>query len=202
MELEGRTLGIVGLGRSGRELIRLIEPFNMNVIAYSPNANPEDARRLNVRLTSLEEVMSDADFVSIHSNLTPEKRGMIGAQQIALMKPTAYFINIARGELVDQSALVEALTHRRIAGAGLDVFEHEPLPADDPLTQLDNVILTPHYSPATSDIWTKTGRGTCAGMVKAAHGEIPSNIVNPEVLDRAGFRAKLDQFVINRSSEQ
>jgi phosphoglycerate dehydrogenase-like enzyme len=202
MELEGRTLGIIGLGRSGRELVRLVEPFSMNVIAYSPNANPEDANRLGVLLTSLEEVMRESDFVSIHSNLTPEKRHMVGEQQIALMKPTAYLVNIARGELVDQMALVEALKNRRIAGAGLDVFDHEPLPANDPLTSLDNVILTPHYSPATSDIWIKTGRGTCSGMIKAAQGEIPANIVNPEVLNRTGFLAKLEQFVINRKQEQ
>ncbi|MCC7448679.1 MAG: dehydrogenase [Anaerolineae bacterium] len=199
MELEGRTLGIVGLGASGRELVRLVAPFNMQVIAYSPSADPAQAEALGVRLTTLDEVMRESDFVSIHSRLTPDKKKMIGAAQLALMKPSAYLINIARGELIDQHALVKVLQERRIAGAGLDVFAVEPLPADDPLLKLDNVILTPHWSPATTDIWIKTGRGTCGGMVRAARGEVPDNIVNPEVLDRPGFQTKLARFVENRS---
>ncbi len=199
MELEGRTLGIIGLGASGRELVRLVALFNMRVIAYSPSADPAQAAALGVRLTTLDEVMCESDFVSIHSRLTPDKKKMIGATQLALMKPTAYLINVARGELIDQHALVKVLQERRIAGAGLDVFEVEPLPAADPLLKLDNVILTPHWSPATTDIWIKTGRGTCSGMVKAARGEVPDNIVNPQVLDRPGFQAKLARFVENRS---
>jgi phosphoglycerate dehydrogenase-like enzyme len=113
------------------------------------------------------------------------------------MKPTAYFINIARGALVDEAALVEALQEQRIAGAGLDVFEVEPLPVDSPLVSLDNVILTPHFAPATADIWRATGRGTSSGMLRAARGAIPENVVNPEVLERAGFQAKLRRFIEN-----
>src|SRR6185369_16177626 len=173
MEIEGKTLGIIGLGASGRELVRLTAPFHMNVIAYSPNADAGQAWALNVRLTSLEEVMRESDFVSIHSNLTPEKRQMIRAEHLALMKPTAYFVNIARGALVDQAELVKALQERRIAGAGLDVFEVEPLPADDPLTKLDNVLLTPHWAPATADVWTAGGLQMADLIVQAARGEIP-----------------------------
>jgi phosphoglycerate dehydrogenase-like enzyme len=125
---------------------------------------------------------------------------MIGRAQLALMKPSAYFINVARGALVDQAALVDALRERQIAGAGLDVFEIEPLPADDPLIALDNVILTPHFAPATSDIWIATGRATCGGMLDAAQGRVPSNIVNRAVLERAGFQAKLARFIENRTS--
>ena len=114
---------------------------------------------LGVRLTSLDEVLRESDFVSLHCRLTAETRGLIGAPQLALMKPTAYFINVGRGELVDQQALAAALRDRRIAGAGLDVFEVEPLPLDDPLLGLDNVILTPHWSASTSDVWRATGAG-------------------------------------------
>ncbi len=197
IELQGRTLGIIGLGASGREFVRLVQPFDMRVIAYSPNANPTQAAALGVRLTSLDEVMRESDFVSLHSNLTPDKKHMIGAAQFALMKPTAYFINVARGALVDEAALVTTLQEGRIAGAGLDVFEVEPLPVDSPLVSLDNVILTPHFAPATADIWMATGRGTSGGMLRAAQGEAPENIVNPEVLDHVGFQAKLRRFVEN-----
>jgi phosphoglycerate dehydrogenase-like enzyme len=197
IELQGRTLGIIGLGASGRELVRLVQPFDMRIIAYSPSADPTQAAALGVRLASLDEVMRESDFVSVHSNLTPDKVHMIGAAQLALMKPTAYFINVARGALVDEAALVKALQERRIAGAGLDVFEVEPLPLDSPLVSLDNVILTPHFAPATADIWIATGRGTSGGMLRAARGEAPENVVNPEVLDRAGFQAKLQRFVEN-----
>ena len=116
---------------------------------------PSSARSLGVRLTSLEEVLRESDFVSLHCRLTEATRGLITAGQLALMKPTAYFINVGRGELVDQQALADALRDRRIAGAGLDVFEVEPLPLDDPLLGLDNVILTPHWSASTSDVWRR-----------------------------------------------
>jgi phosphoglycerate dehydrogenase-like enzyme len=193
-ELQGRTLGIIGLGHSGRELVRLIQPFQMRIVACSPHADPAQAAAMGVRLVSLEELLRASDFVSLHCRLTPQTRRLIGRSQLEMMNPSAYLINIARGELIDQSALVEALLQRRIAGAALDVFETEPLPAGDPLTRLDNVILTPHYSPATVDIWAATGRATSAGMIRAAHGRIPDNIVNPAVLDRPGFCAKLARF--------
>jgi phosphoglycerate dehydrogenase-like enzyme len=114
------------------------------------------------------------------------------------MKPTAFFINVARGELVDQAALVLALRERRIAGAGLDVFEVEPLPLDDPLLSLENVILTPHWLPATKDVWQATGKAMAEGMLRAARGEVPDNVVNTDVLSRPGFRAKLARFQENR----
>jgi phosphoglycerate dehydrogenase-like enzyme len=193
-EIQGRTLGIVGLGRSGRELARLVAPFAMRVLAYSPLADPRQAESLGVRLTTLDEVCREADFLSIHSRLTPDKRGLIGAAQLALMKSTAYFINVARGELVDQAALVKALADRRIAGAGLDVFAVEPLPADDPLTKLDNVILTPHWNASTADVWLATGNAMANGMLRASRGLVPENVVNREVLNRPGFQAKLAGF--------
>ena len=198
IELAGRTLGIIGLGRSGRELARLVAPFNMRVIAYSPHADPRQAADLGVTLVTLDELLEQSDFISLHCRLTPETRGFFGAAQLARMKPGAYLINVARGELIDQAALVRALEDRRLAGAGLDVFVNEPLPVDDPLIKLDNVILTPHWMPATAEIWTATGRATAGGMLRAARGEVPDNVVNPEVLDRPGFQSKLLRFKENQ----
>ena len=196
-EIQGRTLGIIGLGHSGRELARLVAPFDMRLLAFSPHADPLEAQSLGVRLTTLEEVLRDSDFLSLHCRLTDATRGLIGASQLALMKPAAYFINVGRGELVDQPALATALRDRRIAGAGLDVFAVEPLPMDDPLLRLDNVIMTPHWSASTSDVWKATGQAMAEGMLLAARGERPVDVVNPEVLDRPEFRRKLLMFAEN-----
>ncbi len=197
-ELDGRTLGIIGLGASGQDLVRLVAPFGMRIIAYSPHASAEQARALNVTLVSLDDLMRDSDFVSLHASLTPDKVGMIGAAQLALMKPGAYFINVARGELVDQAALVNTLTERRIAGAGLDVYEVEPLPLNDPLIKLDNVILTPHWSPATADIFAAVGQSLFGGVIRAAQGLIPDHVINREVLERPDFQQKLGRFRENQ----
>jgi phosphoglycerate dehydrogenase-like enzyme len=193
-EIQGGTLGIVGLGHSGRELARLVAPFAMRILAYSPHADPAAARSLGVHLTSLEQVLRESDFVSLHCRLTSETRGLLGAPQLALMKPSAYLINVGRGELVDQQALTAGLRDRRIAGAGLDVFEVEPLPLDDPLIGLDNVILTPHWSASTADVWRATGTAMAEGMLKAACGERSDNVVNPQVFDQPAFREKLSRF--------
>lgn len=199
-ELLGRTLGIVGLGHSGRELVRLVAPFAMKVLSYSPHADPDEARRLGVELVPLNDLLHRSDFVSVHARPGPHNLHLIGTVQLALMKPTAYFVNIARGEIVDQAALTRALQERRIAGAALDVFEHEPLPMDDPLVRLDNVILTPHWSASTRDVWRATGQAMVEGMLRAARGEVPENVVNREVLERPGFKAKLDRFAENREA--
>ncbi|HTM55761.1 MAG TPA: NAD(P)-dependent oxidoreductase [Pirellulales bacterium] len=198
-ELEGRTLGIVGLGHSGRELVRLAAPFAMKVLAFSPHADRAQAAALGVRLVSLEELLTTSDFVSLHARLTAENHGLLGPKQLAQMKPTAYLINVARGELVDQSALVAALRDHWIAGAGLDVYEHEPLSLDDPLLTLDNVILTPHWSASTTDVFTATSRAMTAGMLRAAQGLAPDNVVNPAVLTRPKFQAKLARFAQNKA---
>jgi phosphoglycerate dehydrogenase-like enzyme len=196
-ELRNRTLGIIGLGHTGRELVRLVAPFGMRLLAYSPHADPAEAAALGVRLTSLEEVLREADYLSLHCRLTEQTRRLIGAAQLALMKPSAYIINVARGELVEQTALVAALRERRIAGAGLDVYEVEPLPTTDPLLGLDNVLLTPHWLASSADVWRATGRAMAAGMLRAACGQVPEQVVNPEVLDRPGFRQKLARFAEN-----
>ncbi|MBI3411075.1 MAG: dehydrogenase [Planctomycetes bacterium] len=196
-ELQGRTLSIVGLGHSGRELARLVTPFCMRVLAYSPHADRSSAEALGVTLTSLDEILCEADFLSLHCRLSDETRHLLGRARLAIMKPTAYLINVGRGELVDQQALTEALRDRRLAGAGLDVFAVEPLPADDPLLSLDNVILTPHWNASTTDVWKATGRAMAEGMLRAAQGLFPENVVNPEVLNRVGFQKKLANFAEN-----
>lgn len=200
-ELSGRTLGIIGLGNSGRELARLVNPFDMRVLAFSPHADPAQAVTLGIELTTLDKLLAAADFVSLHARLSPEKRKLIGRHELAQMKSTAFLINVARGELIDQPALVAALSRRAIAGAALDVFETEPLPPDDPLLQLDNVIATPHWSCSTQDVWRATGLAMVRGMIAVATGQLPENIINPAVLDRAGFQKKLARFQVNRSQE-
>jgi phosphoglycerate dehydrogenase-like enzyme len=197
-ELRGRTLGVVGLGHTGRELARLVAPFSMRILAFSPRADPALALALGVRLTSLEEVLRESDFLSLHCRLTETTRGLIGAAELSVMKPSACFINVGRGELVDHCALTEALRDRRIAAAALDVFEAEPLSLDDPVLALDNVILTPHWSASTTDVWQATGRTMVEGMLRAATGQVPENVVNPEVCDRAWFGEKLARFQENR----
>lgn len=199
-EIQGRTLGIIGLGHSGRELVRLVAPFAMRILAYSPSADPEQARALGVQLTSLDELLRQADFVSLHCRLTERTRRLLGAAELARMKPTAYLVNVARGELIDQPALVAALREGRLAGAALDVFATEPIPADDPLLQLENVLVTPHWLASTSDVWAATGRAMAEGMLRAATGRLPENVVNPEVLDQPAFQAKLQRFAENQAT--
>jgi phosphoglycerate dehydrogenase-like enzyme len=196
-EIQGRTLGIIGLGHSGQELARLVAPFGMRRLAYSPHADPSEAEALGVTLTSLDDLLRESDFVSIHCRLTPQTHQILGAAQVALMKSSAVLVNVARGENVDQAALTEALREGRIAGAGLDVFEAEPLPTDDPLLTLDNVILTPHWLASTTDIWAATGRAMASGILRASRGEPPGDVVNPDVLCRPGFLAKLARFAGN-----
>ena len=200
-DLPGKTLGIVGLGVTGRELARLMAPWKMNIIAYSPRADPAQAAELGVRLVStVEEVFRESDYVSLHCRLEPRTEGWIGERELRAMKPSAYFINVARGEIVQQHVLVRALRERWFAGAGLDVFEHEPLPAGDPLLTLDNVILTPHWLPATRDAARLTMTEISIGLIRVSQGLVPDNVLNKSVLDRPGFQAKLAKFSINSTA--
>jgi phosphoglycerate dehydrogenase-like enzyme len=194
-DLPGQTLGIVSLGHMGAEPARLVAPFRMRLLAYSPRADAAQAKALDVTLVpTLEEIFRESDFISLHSRLEPHTRSMIGEREFRLMKPTAYFINVARGELVQQDALVRGLREGWIRGAALDVFEDEPLSADHPLTKLDNVILTPHWLPATRQACYATQASVTEGMRRVAGGGIPDNILNPSVLERPAFRAKLARF--------
>lgn len=143
-ELYGKTMGVVGTGAIGRRMIQLGQGIGMKVVAWTFNPTPERAEEYGVEFLELDELLRQADVVSLHVALTPESEGIIGREQLALMKSTAILVNAARGAVVDEAALVEALTDGKIAGAGLDVFEREPLPAGHPLTKLDNVVLSPH----------------------------------------------------------
>src|SRR5207249_852848 len=143
MGLTGRTLGVLGLGNIGRELCRLADPFGLRCVAFDPYVTQGDTEP-SVTMLSLEDLLCTADFVCICCALTPETRHLINAERLNLMRSTAYLINVARGPIVDQQALTAALQARRIQGAGLDVFEQEPISPTDPLLQLDNVIVAPH----------------------------------------------------------
>jgi phosphoglycerate dehydrogenase-like enzyme len=149
--LHGRTLGVVGLGRVGRRVAELGRAFGMNVIAWSQHMTAEAAAAAGARLVSKAELLERSDYVSLHLVLGERSRGVIGAAELARMKPTAFLVNTARGPLVDESALLAALRERRIAGAGLDVFWQEPLRPDHPIRGLDNVVLTPHLGYVVED---------------------------------------------------
>ncbi len=143
-DLEGQTLGIVGFGKLGQRVTRIANAFGMKVIAWSQNLTPEKAKEGGADYASKEDLFRNSDFVSIHYILSDRSRGLVTADDIARMKPSAYLINTARAPIVDQAALLKALQEKKIAGAGLDVFEIEPLPLDHPYRKLDNVVLTPH----------------------------------------------------------
>ena len=193
-EPRGRTLGIIGFGSIGQEVSRLVKPLEMTILAHDPYIDSIVPDQLGVELTSLEHLLHEADFVSLHCPLTNETRGLIGIDELALMKPTAYLINMARGPVVDHDALVDVLLDNRIAGAGLDVFYQEPLPVGDPLIKLDNVVLTPHWAAGTLDVFRDAGASNIMDMLNISQGQLPNHIINPEVISRPGFKHKLSRF--------
>ncbi|MBN1285803.1 MAG: D-glycerate dehydrogenase [Anaerolineae bacterium] len=148
-DIHGATLGIVGLGRVGKAVAERAAGFKMRVLAYDPTCTEEEAAGVGAALVSLEELLRAADFVSLHAPLTSETRGMIDAEALAAMKPGAYLINTARGQLIDQAALTQALQNKQIAGAALDVTDPEPVSARDPLLAMNNVIVLPHIASAS-----------------------------------------------------
>jgi D-3-phosphoglycerate dehydrogenase len=148
-ELAGKTLGLVGFGAVARLVARRLAGFDVRALAYDPLVSDSEVRHGGAEPAPLDELLRQSDVVSLHARLLPETEGLIGRSELALMKPTAYLVNTARAGLIDEGALVEALQQRRIAGAALDVFWREPLPADDPLLGLDNVTLTTHLAGTT-----------------------------------------------------
>jgi len=143
-DIEGKTLGIVGLGKLGSRVAAVAKAFGMNVIAWSTNLMPEKCRAVGVEYATKEELFRTADIVTIHLQLSDRSRGTVTAKEFGLMKPTAYIVNTARGPIIEEKALITALNERRIAGAGLDVFDVEPLPLDHPFRRMENVVITPH----------------------------------------------------------
>ena len=144
MDIEGKTLGVLGLGKLGTRAAGVGKAFGMNTIAWSQNLTPEKCKEAGVGYVSKEDLFRNADFVTIHLQLSPRTRGLVTAKELGLMKKTAYIVNTSRGPIIDEPALIAALRENRIAGAGLDVFDVEPLPVDHPFRSMDNVVLTPH----------------------------------------------------------
>ena len=183
--MAGRTVGLVGLGAVGQEVARRLVAFAMTVLAHDPPvaADRGNPLRLPPEFVSLAELLQRSDFVSIHTPLTVETRGLIGARELGLMKPSAYLVNTARAAIVDEEALLAALRERRIAGAGLDVYNVEPLPPNSPWLRLDNVVLTPHIGGATSDVVRHQSHMIVADIERWLRGERPLNLVNREAWD-------------------
>jgi len=200
-ELRDRTLGIVGLGGIGRKVVKLLQGFGMNQpIAFDPFADASVAKQFDVRMVKLDELLRTADFVSIHCPLSDATHNLIDADQIALMRPEAYLLNTARGGIVNEDALYEALQQGRIAGAAVDCFVGEPITHPHRLGELENVLLAPHSIAWTHELFRDIGQMACQGMVKLSIGKEPRGIVNREVLERKSFQEKW-QRLIGRDGE-
>jgi phosphoglycerate dehydrogenase-like enzyme len=192
--LVGRTLGQLGIGNIGAEVFRLAKPLDMHFIAHDPYADPKVVKELGVRLVGLEALFREADVLSVSCPLNEETHHIVNAERLALMKPSAYLINTARGPVVDEKALTRVLQERRIAGAGLDVFEQEPSPADNPLYGLDNVIVTPHALCWTDQCFAGIGAADVKAVLDVMHGRVPTGVVNREIVDRPAWREKLERY--------
>ena len=178
-DVHGKTLGIVGMGRIGQALARRgAAGFGMRVLYHSPRPKPEVEALYDARHCSLDDLLQHSDFVCLTVPLCASTEGLIGTRELALMKPQAFLVNIARGRVVDEAALIAALREKRIRGAGLDVFVQEPLPSDSPLLQLVNVVATPHIGSATHDTREAMARCAVDNLLSALAGERPANLVN------------------------
>lgn len=190
-ELRERTLGVIGLGGIGRQLVSLLQGFGMQPpLGFDPYVPAEVFAEMGVRAVDLQELLTTADFVSIHCPLNESTRGLIGATELALMKPEAYLLNTARGGIVDEEALFETLRNKRIAGAALDCFEGEPLTAPHRCGELENVILAPHSIAWTAELFRDIGRTACQSMLDLSRGQRPRGVLNPELFHRDSFRNK------------
>jgi D-3-phosphoglycerate dehydrogenase len=189
--LVGRTFGSLGIGNIGAETLRLLKPFDMKLIAYDPFVDAAQAAELDVEMVSLEDLFRRADVLSVSCPLNAETRHIVNADRIALMKPTAYIINTARGPIIDQKALTRALQERQIAGAGLDVLEQEPPDMDDPILKLDNVILAPHALCWTDQCFAGNGAADVRAVLEVQQGRVPRGVVNRDVLDNDVWKKRL-----------
>jgi D-3-phosphoglycerate dehydrogenase len=180
VDLEGKTLGIIGLGRIGRKMVRRAAGFDMQVVAYDPYVDVEsvEADGCRVRLLSLDELLNSSDFVSVHCTLTPETRQLLGERELRAMKPSAFLINVSRGEIIDESALVRGLQDGWLAGAGLDVFPSEPLADQHPLRSMPNVVVTPHLAWYTWEAAARQSQQAADAVLDILAGRRPRSIVN------------------------
>jgi phosphoglycerate dehydrogenase-like enzyme len=179
-QIEGATIGLIGFGRIAREVVSRLAPFNVRIVTASPSARQQDLPNGVVKL-ELDELLAQSDLVSVLTGLSASTRHLLKARQLALMKPSAYLVNTARGEVIDEQALYETLRDRRIAGAALDTFPVEPLPRDSPLRRLDNVILTPHCVGHTIESWAELGSALVENVHRILAGELPLFCKNPDV---------------------
>ena len=186
--LTGRTLGVIGAGGIGKELLRMARAFDLRLLAADPYVDAKVIEGFGARKVALDELMEQSDFVAVTCLLNQETRHLIGARQLERMKPTAYLVNVARGPVVDERALYETLAARRIAGAGLDVFDEEPTPASNPLLKLDNVIVTPHALCWTDELFGNIARTAIAAVLAVHTGRRPDYLVNPEALSHRRVR--------------
>jgi D-3-phosphoglycerate dehydrogenase len=189
LELEGKTLGVVGLGNIGSRVARMGNALGMRVVAWSFTRDEARASAAGAQLVEIDDLLRQSDAVSLHVPATLESRGMIGARELALMKPSAILINTARGALVDEAALIEALRAAHLGGAGLDVYVEEPLPSNSPLLSLDNVVLTPHAAWVTDEAQERLIQQPIDNVLAFLAGN-PRNIVNPKALEHAKQRLR------------
>ncbi|MEA1964290.1 MAG: NAD(P)-dependent oxidoreductase [Candidatus Aerophobetes bacterium] len=181
-QLYGKTLGLIGLGAIGGQLARISKGIGMKVISCTFHPSKERAQNYGVEFVSLDELIKQADVISIHLRLSSQTQNLIEEKEFSLMKPTVIVINTARGAIIDKKALLDALTSGKIAGAGLDVFDKEPLPPDDPLLKLNNVVLTPHNAGMTPETIEKGAQMAVDNIINYFQGD-PTNVVNKEILD-------------------
>ena len=185
--LKGKTIGLLGLGHIGSLVARVANAFDMQVIAWSQNLTAERAQECGAALVDKDALFRQSDIVSVHVVLSGRTRGLVGARELALMQPTAYLVNISRGPIVDEAALVDALQRKAIAGAALDTFDTEPLPPEHPLLQLENTLICPHLGYVTDDSY-RAFYGEVVENIRAFASGEPVRTINPEVLTAPQFR--------------
>jgi len=189
--LIGKTLGQLGMGNIGAEVFRVAAPLGMRFIAHDPYVDPAAAKKLGVELVSADELFKQSDFLSVSMPLSDATRHFVNAERLKTMKPTAFLINTSRGPVVDQKALHKALVDGTVAGAGLDVFEVEPAPADEPIFKLDNVIVTPHSLCWTDECFAGNGAADIAAVLEIMQGREPRGVVNRDVLENVRWKRRL-----------
>ncbi len=192
--LIGKTLGQLGMGNIGAEVFRMAAPFGMRFIAHDPYIDKAKAAELGVEVVSSDELFRRSDFLSVSVPLSDATRHYVNAERLKMMKPSAYLINTARGPIVDQRALYQALTDGTLAGAGLDVFDVEPAPVDEPILKLDNVIATPHSLCWTDECFAGNGAADIAAVLEVMHGREPRGVVNKDVLASETWKRRLADF--------
>ena len=188
--LTGKVLGVIGVGNIGKEVFRLAKPWDMVHLGCDPYVPQSAVAELGVKMVDLDTLLREADVISVNCMLNDETNHLIGKRAFGLMKPSAFFINTARGPVVDETALIEALSAKRIAAAAIDVFEQEPTPVDNPLLRLDNVIVAPHAVCHTDECMRLLGESAFKSAVELAHGRRPRHIVNTEALDNPAWAGK------------